>query len=265
MSVIDLAVPTAFNTLDDEPFDDGHPVSSWAGRELLHNDRGLHAWCRRNLLCKAWDLDNLYTLQRHHWIQIAAVPCSTTPGVKTVTVRFRGIITNGLDVIFAVQSMDQFSQTRPNNASALTAETGTGAVANWEIAGVPVRAGQQELIQVYAACNIQADAAGDVTGAASDVGVNNIQSAAAFGGISAGYAIRLEETANNEPLTNYHQILFLPSTSYLVVSPDWQGWREHAARFQNSGAVGWRAKPVAELELYSLSIDEDELSGEIGA
>ncbi len=266
MPIQDFAVPTAFNTLDDEPFDDGHPLSSWACRELIHNDRGLHAWLCQSLMSKGWDLDNPYTYKGFGWIRLAVFSGPISPGRKTVTVRFRGIVSNGLPFHFAVNTQFGGSEHDQANHGGWTTITGSGAVADWEVTGVPVRGGTFETIEVFATGGIGNSDEGDVTGALTRVTHQYLESAAAFGGgMGNGWVIRIEEAGTGDPLSQWRTISSLVSTSRLAVFPGFDSWRDIAPEQYESGAVNFRARDVSQLQLYCVHIDEDELSGELGA
>jgi len=264
MPLLDYAIPSVFNTLDDEPFDDGHPDSSWSGRERLHNERFLHAYARRCLLNRGWDVTNPLTYKHHVWARVAAAYGPTSPGQQTVTVALRCIISAaGRQVAWAVRSHRTRTRQRGgDNWQTWTVTTGTGAAQDVTITGVEVEAGAQELVEVFALPLLRGDAAGDVTGAVSGVGPAEVTSTAAdMAWIGKGWVIRIEDGASGEALSMWRPIWKVgPGNNKVWITPGWGEWPDLVAEEDDSGASVWRARPVAELELLSVAIDEDELT-----
>ena len=257
MPVLDFAIPTAFNTLDEVAFGDGIPVSAALGRELQENDRFLAAVLVKNVVCHAWDVAAPYVDQYHGWVTIYEALWDSTPTVRTVRLRGRAIITNGYVVTFGLRT-----DVSRSSHGALMNVTGTGAEQDFEFTeridgGVPSR------LAVYAICRLEPTEAFDVTGAVSQATANIILSAAAaFGGVAAGWAIRLEEgVAPNRPITNWHTVVRKVDNSTLIVRPNWSAY-ENASAFDSYGAAQFRARQISNLALLSLSVDEDPRTGQ---
>ena len=265
MDPLDFTIPTAFNTLDDEPFDDGHPVSSWAGRELLHNDRGLHASLRRCLLNVGWDVANPLTYSWNAWARVAAAIGPTSPGQETVTVAIRCLITNNREVSWVVQTY----ATRPGQRDVLpawTTTTGTGAAQDVTITGVPVRAGAMEQVEVFALPRLLDVNTSDVIGDVVSIGVADLVSAGVqLAGVGVGWSIQVYDQATGDNMSPWMPITGMQNNNQVFIFPGWPRWVSLNWWVDDSGAAKWRARPSAQLELYSVAIDEDELAGELGA
>jgi hypothetical protein len=263
-------IPSAFNTLDDSPPADGHPLSSWYGREVGRNDRFLDAKLRGCLLNTAWDLTAPYTLQRHYWVRLAVVPVAhTTPGVRTCTVRMRGTITAGYRVHFVVTTRADWRPWDPERRATWSSIVGTGAVRDWSIAGVPLVAGASECMQVLAYCDLRQNTDGDRMSLVTSHGPyhidDNVAPVPGALGVTSGYAVRMEDSAPpNEPITRWRQIIEVwppgPGGTRMHIYPGWDAYRDLPADALGSGIVQWRARPVAQLQLRALAIDEDEQS-----
>jgi len=254
----------AYNTLDDEPFDDGHPMSSWAGREVVRNGRLIHAICRRNLLNKAYDLNRPYDLHDNRWTRIAIVPCEATPEVQTCTVRMRGVITLNRQVYFACQTRARFAQHGAGNFGRWTAITGTGLAQEWSITGTPLLAGQRDVVEVAAWCAMEPGNTLDVTGIVASTQPYGLTAVAPPGlaGVAVGWAIMIEEPVRNQELTHWRTIVSISGAAARVF-PGWSAYVDWATEHDGSAATQWRARPAASLHLRSIAIDEDELTGSL--
>ena len=265
MGQLDFAIPTGTNTLDDEPFDDGHALNSWVSREVIHNDRAQHAFMSSSLVNKGWDLvDTPLVFKGFYWVRVIAYVGPIAPGRRTCTVRFRGKITNGLPAHFAVDTLaGPFAHDQANHAG-WTTETGTGAVANWEITGVPILEGRHEQIDLMMTGGIVVSTDNDVTDVVTNLNRSSVSSAAAFGAIAVGWVIRLEDAASGDPLTQFRMVINVVSTSQLSIRPGWDEWEDIAVTEYESGEVNFRAREAAQIDLYNVAIDEDDLTGELG-
>ena len=256
-ALLDFDIPTAFNTLDEVAFGDGIPVSAALGRELQENDRFLAAVLVKNVVCKAWDMAAPYAVQYFGWVTVYEDVWRSTPGVQYVILRGRAIITAGYTVTFAMLTDEVLAR-----AGLSTDIIGTGAEQDFEISSGRMRGGQESHLAVHAKCGLEPTGAADVTGAVTDVDDNRIESAAAFGGVAVGWAIRLEEGgAPNRRVSRWHTVVRKVSNSVLIVRPDWAAY-ENASGYDSSGAAQFRARQIARLDLLSLSIDEVPRTGQ---
>ena len=267
MPLPDLVIPASFNTLDDQPFADGHPASSWSGRELIHNDRWCQAHLRRSLLCTAWEhYGSPFTFRSHIWSRVVTWIGETSPGQETVSVHLRCVASNGLVYNWAVETLRTGPFQRRERASWLIAG-GTGAVQNLTISGVPVLPGVTEHVDVFLLPGLRASAVGDVTGTVAGHPTENLLSstAADMGGLGPGWAIRIEDGATGQRLTRWHSIIDVVAGNTAVrVTPQWSEWPDLATAYDDSGASVWRARPVCNVEVHSITIEEDELTGSLG-
>ncbi len=264
MPVFSYPIPAAVNTLDDLPFDDGHPVSSWALREVVHNDRAIHAYHRRCLTAHAWDLTSPFTQTALYWVRVAYWEGRTSPDQDTVTVSMRGIVTNGRIMAVAINTRARRRQEQHENLANWGVWVGNGAVQNVEFAGIEVLPGTWETIEVLTASGLQGSVSADVTGTVETIENNAIVvDAGGFAGVTTGFALRIEEPASNEPLTDWRQIVRVNANDKRTVYPAF-GEHDQGLEEVGSAATVWRARPVAQMQLRSLSIDEDELTGNLG-
>lgn len=265
MPIGDYAIPAAFNTLDDQPFDDGHPLSSWAAREVLHNDRLLHATLDACHHAKAWDLTHPYIHKGAYWTRLVTHAGFITPGRRSLTVRFRGTISNGIPALFVVITTAHQGRERSEGFNGWTEVVGTGVVANWEITGIPIEGGRPDFIEVLCKSGVITGTGADVTGALTSIRGSSWNSAAAFVGVDRGWLIRAEDAASGTPLTRWFTIVNKVSDSALTTRPGTDGWFDIASDLYESGAVNFRARESASITMRSVTIDEDALTGELEA
>lgn len=256
--VLDFTIPSAFNTLDEDAYQDGRPLSAWLGRQLQRNDRFLAANLVQCSFQKAWDIRAPNTVLSLDWVTVGVAMWKTTPGVEAITVSGRALITNTYEVYFTANSRRFPGMDGHGNVDLVTSVVGTGAAQSFSLAAA-VFPGQDELVIIRARCLMESTGAADATGAVTDVDDNRIESAAAFGGVSTGWAIRLENGANARPIGDWHSVVRKESDSVLIVWPPW-GPNENASGYDLSGRAQFRARQVAQLDLRSLAIDEDELT-----
>ncbi len=273
----DYAIPLGYNTLDDQPFDNAHPASSWSGRELVHNDRLLDAMLRRNLLCMAWDINTLPLLNEHIWYVLAIASGMTSPislGEAVIEVCYRAQITAGCSVDFIVSS----SATERNRGFVggsnifdegarvgWHTEVGTGVARTFvHRVRVPILPGRVEVISVYARPSVDFTSTGQSGAVVATHGADVIENAVAFTGlapaVAVGDAIRLEDD-NGVALTDWHTIRsFDNGDTQAVIHPPILPPESFANRGnQSGGAATWRTKSVCDLYVRSLSIDEVDL------
>lgn len=273
--------PLAFNTLDDNAFDDGHALNAYAVGQAHRNDRRLDASLVRCLHHAAWPLADPYIHKGSMWVLLTQAIGATTPGRNftgrkmEIDVHGRGVISPaGLKVVFAVATSATYPTDQDENFAAQTEVTGTGATQNWTVGPVEIVAGNEENVRIYAKCLPQEDAAGDITGALTAVGNGQTLTDAAAPTFNAGgagvpvqafpgYVVRLEDPA--APLHAYTDWRTVVECRTVAVAGDtldvypafgitdyWLGQNP------GTGFANYRCRPVAELELYSLAVEERE-------
>ena len=260
---LDHEIPAAFNTLDDTATDDGHPLSSFVCREDIHNDRWLLAHVRQSMTCHAWDLSNVFVYRGLYWGRLAWWEGLAWAGARTVTVRCRAVISAGFVARFVVQTRNSGPRTGPDGFASWAAVTGTGAAQDFSLTGRRIEGGAIEGVHVFCMGGLNPSAAADVTGVLTGLPPSGMTSAAAFGAIAEGWAVRLEDAASSRPLTTWHTVINRIDASNLVIRPGWEHWRDVASPQWNSGATQFRGREVAEIRMRSIAIDEDERTGEL--
>lgn len=260
------AIRTTYNALDTASLGDAVPASAWLGREYQNNDRFLAATEIKNVFAKAWDISAPNGIQYLGGVEIYRAAWRSTPHVKTITVSGRGIVTNLYTVYVAVETTRRPAAFHGGDplSGGWTTLVGTGAVANWDVQQ-DVYADADEEVVVYVAPQLNPSAAADVTGAVTTPMTGNlVQSAALFGPVAVGWAIRIEEGGGGgRPLTAWHVVIAKVNPSNLIVRPAWRQ-NEQASGQYGGGAAQFRARQIARLDLRSLSCDEDPLTGQWG-
>jgi len=279
-------IPSAFNTLDDTLLDDGHVVSSFAGRELINNDRVLNANLRKCVIAKAWDLDHegatsfgSWQFITREWVLMMMAPWRVTPGLRAIDVELR-ITGSGGDYYISVQTGGSPGRDRVNDIQTVT--TATGAVQNVSISGIPIAPGAtHELVWIFIRAEhiTSADETGEVSLNANgqpEMAAHWIKANPAVGtpvangftNVAAGWNIRLED-GNGSAQSDWKRVTFQTLNAggigghLVTIHPGFRDDEYAGAIVGNTTGQSWRARETQTLQLHSCSVYERPLTGTI--